>query len=139
MSMGPPQGSAASTTMRWASSFFLLGFLLYLGLQLRRFKFLRVFSLPAAVSGGFLGLAFIQLCKLNPDVYEVIKYDWIVGWSSLPSILINVVFATLFLGKELPGPRQAWREGGPQVSSVIIGNDPRDGLRLAYFPFFYLR
>lgn len=113
--MGPPQGSAASTTMRWASSFFLLGFFLYLGLQLRRFKFLRVFSLPAAVSGGFIGLAFIQLCKLNPDLYEVIQYDWIVGWSALPSILINVVFATLFLGKELPSPRQAWREGGPQV------------------------
>eukprot|EP00873_Tetraselmis_striata_P019768 jgi/Tetstr1/440032/TSEL_028392.t1 len=110
-----PAGSAVSTTMRWASSFFLACFFLYLGLQIRRIKALRIFSVPAAVGGGFLGLIFLQLCKLNDSVYQVVRYDWVLGWSAMPSILINVVFASLFLGKTLPSGKQMWREGGPQV------------------------
>lgn len=111
----PPQGSAGSTTMRFVSSFFLICFFLWLGLQVRRIKIFRIFSMPAAVTGGFIGLIFLQLCKLNEDVYAVIAYDWVVGWSALPSILINIVFATLFLGKKLPTAKEAWRDGGPQV------------------------
>lgn len=111
-----PAGSAVSTTMRWASSFFLACFFLYLGLQIRRIKALRIFSVPAAVGGGFLGLIFLQLCKLNDSVYQVVRYDWVLGWSAMPSILINVVFASLFLGKTLPSGKQMWREGGPQVT-----------------------
>jgi len=111
----PPQGSAGKTTMRFVSSFFLICFFLWLGLQIRRIKIFRIFSMPAAVSGGFIGLIFLQLCKLNDDVYAVIVYDWVVGWSALPSILINIVFACLFLGKKLPTAKEAWRDGGPQV------------------------
>lgn len=110
-----PAGSAVSTTMRWASSFFTICFFLYLGFQFRRIKAFRVFSLPAAVTGGFLALIVLQLLKLDDNVWKVVKYDFIVGWSSLPSILINVVFATLFLGKKLPTMKQAWTDGGPQV------------------------
>merc|ERR1712151_686699 len=111
-----PPGSAETTTMRWASSFFFICFLLWLGLQLRHIKFFRIFSLPAAVSGGIIGLIILQLFKLNESFYELIQYDWIVGWSALPGILINVVFATLFLGKELPkSAKQVWQEGGPQI------------------------
>lgn len=115
MSEAPP-GSAVSTTMRWASSFFFICFLLWLGLQLRHIKFFRIFSLPAAVSGGIIGLVLLQLFAINESFYELIQYDWIVGWSALPSILINVVFATLFLGKPLPKNfKQVWEEGGPQI------------------------
>lgn len=110
-----PQGSSGTTTMRFVSSFSLLCFLLWLGLQIRRIKLFRIFSLPASVSAGFIGLTFVQLCKLNDDVYATVAHDWILGWSALPSILINVVFATLFLGKKLPTWKQAWRGGGPQV------------------------
>ena len=111
---GVPQGSSGSTTMRFISSFFLICFFLWLGLQIRRIKIFRIFSLPAAVSGGFIGLIFLQLCKLNEDVYNLILYDWVVGWSALPSILINIVFASLFLGKKLPTAKEAWRDGGPR-------------------------
>lgn len=37
-------------------------------------------------------------------------------WVGLPSLLISVVFAALFLGKEIPGARRIWRMAGPQVS-----------------------
>ena len=110
-----PHGSAVRTTMRFVSSSFLICFFLWLGLQIRRIKIFRVFSMPAAVSGGFIGLIFLSLCKLNDNVYAVILYDWVVGWSALPSILINIVFACLFLGKKLPTAKEAWRDGGPQV------------------------
>jgi glutamate:Na+ symporter, ESS family len=36
-------------------------------------------------------------------------------WSTLPSIFINIVFATLFLGKKLMNPRKIWKFAGPQV------------------------
>lgn len=36
-------------------------------------------------------------------------------WASLPGILINIVFACLFLGFTIPSLRTIWREGGPQL------------------------
>jgi glutamate:Na+ symporter, ESS family len=37
------------------------------------------------------------------------------GWRALPGLLINVVFAALFLGKPIPGIRDIWLRAGPQV------------------------
>jgi glutamate:Na+ symporter, ESS family len=36
-------------------------------------------------------------------------------WSTVPGLLINVVFAALLLGKPIPGIRTVWRTAGPQV------------------------
>lgn len=36
-------------------------------------------------------------------------------WRGLPGLLISVVFAALFLGKPIPGPREIWFRAGPQV------------------------
>ncbi len=36
-------------------------------------------------------------------------------WSRLPSLLINVVFAALFIGKSIAPPREIWRDAGPMV------------------------
>jgi glutamate:Na+ symporter, ESS family len=36
-------------------------------------------------------------------------------WSTLPGLLINVVFAALLLGNPIPGIRTVWRTAGPQV------------------------
>lgn len=38
------------------------------------------------------------------------------AWSALPSVLISVVFAGLFIGKEIPRPRRIWEIAGPQVA-----------------------
>ena len=37
-------------------------------------------------------------------------------WTTLPALLINVIFAGLFLGKKLPGMREVWMIAGPQVA-----------------------
>jgi glutamate:Na+ symporter, ESS family len=37
-------------------------------------------------------------------------------WAQLPSLLISVVFAALFIGKTIPGLRTIWRIAGPQVA-----------------------
>lgn len=37
-------------------------------------------------------------------------------WHALPGILINVVFASLFLGKIIPGIRAIWRRAAPVVT-----------------------
>lgn len=37
-------------------------------------------------------------------------------WRSLPGLMINVVFAGLFLGTVIPGPRKIWLLAGPQVA-----------------------
>ena len=36
-------------------------------------------------------------------------------WSQAPGIFITIVFAALFLGEEIPSPRQIWRKAAPQV------------------------
>jgi len=42
--------------------------------------------------------------------------DMLAIWASLPGLFINIIFATLFLGKKLPGIREIWNIAGPQVS-----------------------
>ncbi|TVR87044.1 MAG: sodium:glutamate symporter [Trueperaceae bacterium] len=37
-------------------------------------------------------------------------------WEGLPSLLISVVFAALFIGKTIPSLREIWRIAGPQVA-----------------------
>jgi ESS family glutamate:Na+ symporter len=37
-------------------------------------------------------------------------------WSQTPAVLINVVFATLFLGESIPSPRAIWRKAAPQIA-----------------------
>jgi len=48
---------------------------------------------------------------------------WIMGeWKPLPGVLINVVFASLFLGVALPNMKTLWNYGGPQLCyGVVMG------------------
>ncbi|MGQ9671785.1 MAG: sodium/glutamate symporter [Candidatus Aminicenantales bacterium] len=70
--------------------------------------------LPASIIAGFIGLV------LGPEVFgkyvlTVIPSTMINSWAHLPSRLINVVFACLFLGISIPSLRTIWHEGGPQL------------------------
>lgn len=111
-----------------------IGFaLLYLGLFLLIGKWIRMHSkwmqnlfLPASVIGGFLALllgpevfgrivsnftgedSFLAMGILTPEIMEV--------WSALPGLMINVVFATLFIGTVLPNLKRIWDVGGPQLA-----------------------
>jgi glutamate:Na+ symporter, ESS family len=106
--------------------------LLLLGLLLLVAKLVRVRSriaqklfLPSSIIGGFLALL------LGPDLLgraagAVAGDGALAGglfgeqvlevWGELPTLLISVVFATLFLGTRIPKPREAARLGGPQLA-----------------------
>jgi len=96
-------------------SFCLLGLFLLAGKALR--VGLRLFQrlfLPASILGGFIGL----LC--GPYLLGLLP-PWVVqNWAQLPGLLINLVFACLFLGVALPGVRALWSQGGAQLCFGMV-------------------
>lgn len=91
----------------------------------RRVSVFRRLFLPASVIGGALALL------VGPQVLGSLATliggpDWLSEgvlpesvqqvWTQLPVLLINVVFAALFLGKPIPGIRKVWQLAGPQVA-----------------------
>ncbi|WP_449354020.1 sodium/glutamate symporter [Virgibacillus natechei] len=104
-----------------------LGVFLLIGKWIRvRVKWLQNLFLPSSVIGGFLALllgpqvlgkimgnfvgedSFWTTGFMTPEVMEV--------WETLPGLMINVVFATLFLGATIPSLKKIWNIGGPQLS-----------------------
>lgn len=110
-----------------AVSFLILGLVLLCG------KWIRVMStplqklfLPSSIIGGFLALflgpevlgnivswmgygsSFLSNGLFPVEVLEV--------WSVLPGLFINIIFASLFLGKKLPSIQKIWRIAGPQIA-----------------------
>ena len=85
----------------------------------------RSLFLPASVIAGVLALllgpqvagAIAGALGLEVGVAGGIFPEVVLeSWSALPSLLINVVFAALFIGKAIPGLREIWRVAGPQVA-----------------------
>ena len=95
-------------------SFGCLCVLLGLGYWVRRrLQFLQRLYLPASVIAGLLGLMIFQAFSgIGHPVPETVSY----GWSRLPGLLINVVFACLFLGRSLPPVSQVWKSAGRQLA-----------------------
>ncbi|MDP2076241.1 sodium/glutamate symporter [Hydrogenophaga sp.] len=109
--------------------------------------FLRNLFLPVSVIAGTLGLLLGPqvfgplLTRLTPWPGGPIPGASYAVWSSLPGLLISVVFAALFLGKPLPGMREVWRSSGPQLflGYAISLGQYTSGLLLAMLvltPFF---
>ncbi|KAB7627536.1 sodium/glutamate symporter [Alkalilimnicola sp. S0819] len=104
-------------------SILLIGFLLLAAQLLRaRIRLLRRLFLPGSIIAGTAALL------LGPEVLGTlagegagVAADGLVPkavlevWQGLPGLLINVVFAALFLGKAIPGMREMWYRAGPQV------------------------
>lgn len=85
-----------------------LGLLLLVGLVLRtRVRVLRRLFLPVPVIGGFVGLF------LGPYLLDWVPAETVAVWESLPGILINYVFAALFLGVTIPPATTLVRLSGP--------------------------
>lgn len=92
-------------------SFCGLCLLLALGKLLRvRVRFFQRLYLPSSVIGGLLGLIVLQTCG------KWISPGWTAGWTKLPGLLINVVFAALFLGVAIPKLSTVWKKAGPQLA-----------------------
>jgi ESS family glutamate:Na+ symporter len=79
-------------------------------------KILQNLFIPASIIAGFLGLVSGKyILNLTPE--------WITQvWSKMPGVLINVVFAALFLGMVIPGGKILWQRGGSQLCfGVVMG------------------
>ncbi len=97
-----------------------IGLCLLLGLAhvLRsKLRFLRWLYLPSCVIAGLVGLVAIQMIQAwGGSGGEQVLATWTAGWRKLPSLLINVVFACLFLGVALPKFRVLCKRAGPQLA-----------------------
>ncbi|MDG6243823.1 MAG: sodium/glutamate symporter [Methanolobus sp.] len=108
-------------------SFLVLGIVLLLG------KWIRVMSpplqrlfIPSSLIGGFLGLFLGPELLGNMVSWAGFNDSFLAGglfpaemfdaWATLPGLFINIIFATLFLGKKIPGIRDIWLLAGPQVA-----------------------
>ena len=89
-----------------------------------RVRLLRSLYLPSCVVGGLLGLALVQgisAAAASSDSawtgrVDNVLADWLVVWGKLPGSLINVVFACLFLGVQLPRFSVLLRRAGRQFA-----------------------
>lgn len=107
----------------------LLGLLLLLARLLRRrITPLRTYHIPSSLVAGLIGLL------LGPQVlgrfFGGVGGDGWLGffregawpegvvfvWRELPAVLISVVFAGLFLGKDIPSPKRIWHLAGPHAA-----------------------
>jgi ESS family glutamate:Na+ symporter len=96
--------------MTIVTSFCGLCLLLAIGKFLRvEVKFIQKLYLPSAVIGGIIGLVLIQISGSQLD-------NWTAGWTSLPGFLINIVFASLFLGAAIPSMSVIWERAAPQLA-----------------------
>lgn len=124
----------------------LLGVLLYAGQWVRmRWRPVQALFLPASIVAGLIGLLLgpgvlgVTVTALAGDnaplsngAIPVMVLD---VWSSLPGLLINVVFATLLMGVPLPRWRHIWRLAGPQLSFgvTLAAGQYVVGLLLVFF------
>jgi ESS family glutamate:Na+ symporter len=104
------------------TSFVVLCILLGIGHLLRsRIRLFQKLYLPSCVIGGLFGLLIIQLLSAGSGGCTACESfnGWLGNvtepWRKIPSMLINVVFACLFLGVKLPKMSELWKRSGPQV------------------------
>ena len=101
--------------MTFIAAFGGLSLLLACGFALRLVvPLLGRLMLPVSLVGGFVGLAAGRYgLHLVPSDVEAV-------WASLPGLLINIVFACLFLGAPVPSLRSVARTAGPLVRFSLV-------------------
>lgn len=71
---------------------------------------LQKYFIPSSLVAG-IGALILGPQLLGTITTEVTEY-----WSQLPKLLINVVFAGLFLGRFIPGRKEIWKQAGPMIA-----------------------
>ena len=107
---------------QWAGiAFVVLGAVLGLSTLVRRYvPLLGALFIPVSVIAGFLILLLgPQLLGAWTGTSGLIPPRVIAVWSSLPGLLINVVFAAVMLGKRLPPIQRIWDQS---ASHFILGS-----------------
>ncbi|MBU9714243.1 sodium/glutamate symporter [Evansella tamaricis] len=133
-------------------AFIVLGVFIVLGKWVRVFTpLLQRLYLPSSIIAGLLALLVgpevlgrIVSLFSSDDFFltqGLISENILAVWSTLPGLFINIVFASLFLGKTLPSLKNVWIIGGPQVAmgQMVSWGQYVVGLLLVIFiltPFF---
>lgn len=114
------------TALQAATAIIFALVLLLAGAWLRsRSSLLTKYFVPASLVAGSLGLlagpqvlgSIAALIDRGSPLAAGLVPGWVTSaWSNLPVLMINVVFAGLFLGVALPGPRRIWQLAGPQIA-----------------------
>eukprot|EP00945_MAST-04E_sp_MAST-4E-sp1_P001482 g1482.t1 len=95
-------------------SFCGLGLLLLSGKLTRVYvKMLHFLYLPSCVIGGIYGVIFLSVLPTRTKTWVQLYFTH--GWENLPSFLINLVFASLFLGSKIPNAKKVWETSGPNL------------------------
>ncbi|MFU8785715.1 MAG: sodium/glutamate symporter [Candidatus Izemoplasmataceae bacterium] len=90
-----------------------------------RFNIFSKYFLPSSVIAGFLflllgkevlGKLFLRFERFEHLEFGIFTENIIEVFSSLPGLLISVIFASLFIGKTIPNLKEIWMTAGPQVS-----------------------
>ena len=118
--------------MNAVTVFSVLSLLLVLGKILRvRLTFLQRLYLPSSVVGGLCGLVVMTALgeRAPAEVTDSMR--------AVPGFMINVIFATLFLGATMPRLREVVRSAFPQfcLGQIIAWGQYVVGLGLAGFVF----
>ena len=95
----------------WLEAIIVLVAVLVLARVVKRgTKLLQRYFIPSALVGGFGALL------LSHQVLDWIPKEITDEWSIYPKLLINIVFAGLFLGHTIPGPREIWQKSAPMLA-----------------------
>ncbi|MCR6098679.1 sodium:glutamate symporter [Salipaludibacillus agaradhaerens] len=108
-------------------AFILLGLFIVIGKWVRVYTpLLQQLYLPSSIIAGLIALLVGPevlgrlMTALTSDDHllsqGLINLATLDVWEALPGLFINIVFATLFLGKSLPSLSKVWHIGGPQVA-----------------------
>lgn len=76
----------------------------------RNFPLLQRYFIPSSLIGGVL------LLLIGYQVVNIVPKELSSWIALLPAILINVVFATMFIGHKRPTPKQVWTQAGPMIA-----------------------
>ncbi|MCQ2388290.1 MAG: sodium:glutamate symporter [Kiritimatiellae bacterium] len=92
-------------------------------------RFLQRLYLPSSVVGGLVGLVLFSLLR------DVVDPDFMARVRKVPEFMINVVFATLFLGAAVPRFRDVVRVAFPQfcLGQIMAWGQYAVGLGLSGF------
>jgi ESS family glutamate:Na+ symporter len=112
-----------STEQFFVSLLILLGFL-FISYLLKR-TVLKSIIMPPSLIAGFLAL-LIGPGAFGPGISNLLQPlitlpdglipQWMVSiWKQMPAYWITVVFAGLFLGKEIPGIAMVWKQSMPNL------------------------
>ncbi len=106
------------------AAFIVLGLFLLIGRFLKQtIKLFDLLYLPESILAGGLALLLGKegLGNLIPGSsflaqQGIFPENITTVWSQAPSVFINLVFATLFLGETIPSPKEIWQKIAPQVA-----------------------